>query len=405
MKINIKDLAVTEISDSLSGVSIDLVVSGSIAACESVRLVRALRRLGADITVWLTKGGQKFITPLALEWASENPVVLDFSGLKSHISEKDMLVVAPCTANFLAKMANGFCSSASSALATSYIGMKKPIVILPNMHQSMFVAGPVQKNLKILSNRIHQLAPRAEEGKLKFPEPEPMADEISFLYNSTQRNIKDSNIGITMGSTKGFIDDVRYLSNYSSGSLGSKISEELYRQGFFTNVVCGSSIVQPRANGSFNLVQTTEEMAEEVKKWQNKSLLGGIFCASVLDFTPKTKISGKVRSEDKLEVEFVPTKKIINICNKFSKIKIGFKLEPDLNKDQIEKTFNLYKDKYQLTHLIFNKLSDVSKDRHKAIIISTKTDFSQLDLENTEIWLQSKEGIAREISAIFKNSL
>ena len=107
MTDTVHDLHVTPTSNALLGKRVDLVISGSIAAVESVRFIRSLRRLGADVTVWLSQGGAQFITPMAVAWAAGKDPVLGFAGSTSHIASSDCVVVAPASSNILAKIARG----------------------------------------------------------------------------------------------------------------------------------------------------------------------------------------------------------------------------------------------------------------------------------------------------------
>ena len=133
---------------------IDLVVGGSIGAVESVRFVRALRRLGADIRVIMSPGAKLFTTKDALEWASNNPVVDAFTGFAPHIATRDLLLICPASASLIGKLAQGICDSPATTLAQSYMGMRKPIQLLPNMHNSLAESPVVSNNLKG-SDQLH----------------------------------------------------------------------------------------------------------------------------------------------------------------------------------------------------------------------------------------------------------
>ena len=177
------DLQVNSISESLSDKSIDVIITGSIGSVESVRFLRALRRLGADVHPWLSKGAQLFTTETAVSWAAANPVTSQFSGTASHIALHDACIVCPASANFLSKIANGITDTPESALVASYLGQGKPVLVMPNMHDSLLQAPAVSENLKKISKWTHILEARQEEGKQKFPEPKDLADEVSHVLN------------------------------------------------------------------------------------------------------------------------------------------------------------------------------------------------------------------------------
>ena len=175
------DLQVNSISNSLSGKSIDVVITGSIGSVESVRFLRSLRRLGADVFPWLSKGAFQFTTETAVSWAAAQPVTTEFSGTASHIALRDACVIAPASASIIAKIANGITDTPTSALIASYLGQGKPVLLMPNMHDSLLQAPAVSENLNKISSWIHMLQPRQEEGKQKFPEPKHLADQVSLF--------------------------------------------------------------------------------------------------------------------------------------------------------------------------------------------------------------------------------
>ncbi len=384
------DLHVTPVSDALSGRKIDVVVTGSIAAVESVRLIRSLRRLGADVTPWLSQGGSAFVTPMSVTWAAGKDAVTGFSGNASHICLSDAVVVAPASASILAKIARGMTDSHCTALVASALGQKKPVIILPTMHDSLKEAPAIKEHIAKIStwDQVFFVAAREEEGKQKFPEPVVFADEVAHIINRPARP-KDS-ILVTMGTTRGYIDDVRYISNYSSGKLGTLISEELYRKGFSTTVVCGPCEHKPKVATQLNLIRTTREMLATAKEAEVSGLAGAVFCASVLDYEPSEKSMGKIKSgRQNLSVNFTPTPKIIGDVHLDHKPKIGFKLETGLSVDELKLIANEYIAKYNLTMLITNELSSVSESSHHAFAFTKDGSMTEL---------KSKADIARFIA-------
>lgn len=365
-----QDLAVQTISSSLQGQSIDLVVSGSIGAVESVRLVRALRRLGAEVYPWLTRGGAQFVTELSLAWAAARPCVQNFSGEASHIALRDACVVAPASANIIAKIAQGITDTPASALIASYLGQNKPVLILPNMHDSLLASPFVEANLQNAARFCTVLAAREEESKQKFPEPRVLADEVSHrlqqAHRRSQGGLVPPKILVTMGTTRGYIDSVRYISNYSSGALGTEIVHELHRHGFAVEVVAGPSTILPRSYTKLQQVETNEAMGAAVDAAAGPDLAAAIFAASVLDFVPEQTRSGKIRSDENLEVKFVQTPKIIAQIQRELRMKVAFKLETQWNPEspQLAKT---YLNRYQLSHLLMNIKDEVDARNHRAL--------------------------------------
>lgn len=389
------DLAVDAISNSLSEKTIDVVVTGSIAAVEAVRFVRALRRLGAKVRVILSEGGAKFITPMALEWASNHDVQCDFSGKISHLADNDALVVAPASANFLTSVARGDSNTAERALFQSYLGLKKPVLVLPCMHSSLSDSPLYKEAIGKMETHVRWLNSRDEEGKNKFPDPALLADQVSHLLN-----FKDKHILLTMGGTRASIDDVRYIGNLSTGSLGTKIHDELYRAGYQTHVVCGAAEFRPVQCTQRLDVSSVHEMQNAVVQVSRSvALAAGIFSAAVSDYEPIAKQSGKLRSgSTNLTIELRPTPKILESVKDWPIKKIGFKLEPELNDRTVRDLYTEYKRKYHLDAMILNAIKDVGFHKHLASFVTDGHEESPVRLETKQDiacaiveWLQKGE--------------
>jgi phosphopantothenoylcysteine decarboxylase/phosphopantothenate--cysteine ligase len=377
------DLHVIPVSDALHGRSIDVVVTGSIGAVESVRLIRSLRRLGADVTPWLSQGGAQFVTPMSLTWAAARDAVTGFSGSASHICLSDAVLIAPASASMLTKIARGMTDSHCTALVASALGQKKPVIILPTMHDSLREAPALKEHTaKIKSwDQVFFASVREEEGKQKFPEPSILADEAAHIINRTKRPTQP--VLVTMGTTRGYIDDVRYISNYSSGKLGTIISEELYRQGFATTVIAGPCQFQPRVASQLIHILTTGEMLSNAQEAEAKGLAAGVFCASVLDYEPSEKSMGKIKSgQQNLSVNFKPTPKIIEAIKLGHKPKIGFKLEIGLSSREIKSIAQDYMTRYNLSLVIVNELAAVSATKHHGFAVSKDGQMSQVNTKD-----------------------
>ena len=367
------DLVVQKFSHSLEGVAIDLVVSGSIAATESIKFIRSLRRLGARVYPWLTAGGSQFVTEMSLAWAANNPVQMSFSGESSHIGCKDICVVAPASVSFLAEIVGGGCSRPATALVQSYLGQKKPVLMLTNAHQSLLDSPFVQENQAKLAKVVSFLEPRYEENKAKFPDPKMLASEISHQINRLSK-LDWPGVLVAMGTTRGYLDDIRYLSNYSSGSLGTHITEELYRNGFKTTVVCGPCGIRPTSMSRLIDITTNEELEEQCQSFLADDCTGVVFLPSVLDYRPKVRMKGKIDSQkEMLRFECQRMKKILPALPASSGFKVGFKLQTDVpGADMIDALAKAYLEPYALSHLVINQKADVDSRKHRAVMIGGK---------------------------------
>ncbi len=388
----INDLHVETISDALNGKRLDVVISGSIGAVESVRFIRALRRLGARVTPWLTEGGAQFVTPTALSWASGEQVRTSFKGEETHIACKDGVVIAPLSAHFAGNVANGLLGTPAAALVQSYLGQRKPVLAVANMHMSLRQAPAVTRSIEQLqADGVTLITPREEEGKLKFPDPATLADHVAHILNLQDTSPKQ--IAVTMGTTRGYIDQVRYISNYSSGKLGSLISEELYRYGFATHVIQGPCPHTPRAYSKRVLVETNQDMAAQLQAAIASGADSLVMAASVLDFAPEKPSSGKIKSNDhtSLSVTLAKQDKILAAVKLPGPV-VGFKLEVDLDADHAASLAADYLSKYGLTMLVANDLNDVSAEKHRATIFQKV----QGKLQSTNI--EGKEPLAQAIA-------
>jgi phosphopantothenoylcysteine decarboxylase/phosphopantothenate--cysteine ligase len=358
------DLHVEPVSGALAGKTVELIVTGSIGAIESVRFARSLRRLGAEVRVTMSKGATQFVTPLALEWASANSVQTDFSGMASHVAQGDVCVIAPSSANFLHKLAAGITDTPCAALATSYCGTDKPVLILPNMHSSLSEAPAVKENLARVAGWGVIVSTRDDEHKKKFPEPAALADFVAHHTNLKQKRVLN-----VFGGTKAYLDDVRYLGNYSSGALGSLTTEELYRRGYEVDAVVGSAEVLPNSFSTLTRIQTNSELESTCTQLIGKAD-ALIFAAAVLDYIPAHRSSGKIRSgKTSMQIELVPTKKIIADLTPKTGVKIGFKLEVDQPSPKAAAQLAQdYIKKYRLSRVVINVLADISMHNHAAYV-------------------------------------
>ena len=389
------DLIVERRSEALLGVKLDVVVSGSIGAVESVRFIRALRRLGADVTPWLTAGGAQFITPLALSWAAAKETRTEFSGDASHIAAADAVVIAPASASLVGKIAHGFTDTPASALIASHLGLGHPTLLLANMHESLADSPAVKKNLQALPGLgIGLLGAREEEGKRKFPAPDALADEVAHRLT---RGRNPGRVLITMGTTRGYVDAVRYVSNYSSGALGSEIADELYRLGFDTFVVKGPSSVSPRAATQILAVETNDEMTAAIDSVMARGADAAILAASVLDYVPMDKRAGKIASDSpNLTIECRRAPKIIASVAPRAGVKVGFKLETGLDDARVSTLVDRYMGDYSLSLMVLNDLADVGPAKHRAYLVE-RTDQGRA-ITPTRTIVDGKRAVAHAIA-------
>jgi len=312
----------------LKGKKIVLGITGSIAAYKSCLIIRELIKSGAEVQVVITPAGKEFITPITLSALTHKPVVSEFFSQKdgtwnSHVDLglwADAMVIAPCTAATLGKMANGV---ADNMLITTYLSMKAPVFIAPAMDLDMYKHPSTQKNIETLrSLGNHIIEPGSGflasglEGKGRMEEPEnivkALADFFSTLSESPSyiEDLKDKKILITAGPTYEKIDPVRFIGNYSSGKMGFALAEECSRRGAKVVLIAGPVSLTCTENIQRVDVESCKEMYEAaVEEFPNCD--AAILCAAVADFRPETIAEQKIkRVGDDLLLKLKPTQDI-----------------------------------------------------------------------------------------------
>ncbi|WP_375581169.1 bifunctional phosphopantothenoylcysteine decarboxylase/phosphopantothenate--cysteine ligase CoaBC [Marivirga tractuosa] len=328
----------------LQGKKIILGITGSIAAYKTAILTRLLLKAGAEVQIIMTDDAKEFITPLTLSTLSQKPVLSRF--VKNETGEwnnhvnlglwADLIIIAPASANTIAKCANGICDN---LLLATYLSAKCPIAFAPAMDLDMYQHPTTIENLKKLEsfgNTIIQAASgelaSGLEGQGRMQEPEVLVKEIESIL-SLKKNFKDKKVIITAGPTHEAIDPVRFIGNHSSGKMGYAIAKEFVNQGADVTLISGPSSLEP-PSGISNLikVKSAQEMYEEAKKHYNSAEIA-VFAAAVADYRPKSIAKEKIKKKD--EDMTIEMEKTIDIAKSLGKKKqkhqlnIGFALETE----------------------------------------------------------------------------
>ncbi len=292
----------------LQGKHIVLGITGSIAAYKACYIIRALVKKGAEVQVVITPSGKEFITPITLSTLTHKPVVSEFFSQRdgtwnSHVDLglwADLMLIAPCTASTLGKMANGI---ADNMLITTYLSMKAPVVIAPAMDLDMYKHPSTQKNIQTLQSYGNIIIEPESgflasglEGKGRMEEPDVIAEYIDQFLSDNHNQLKGKKVLITAGPTYEKIDPVRFIGNYSSGKMGFALAEECKRRGAEVTLISGP--VALKCSKSINRidVESCQQMYEAaITAFPDSD--AAILCAAVADFKPDNVASEKIKRE------------------------------------------------------------------------------------------------------------
>ena len=330
------------------GKKILLGICGSIAAYKSASLIRLLVKSGAEVKVVMTSDAREFITPLTLSTLSKNPVASSFvkndqGEWQNHVDLAlwaDIFLIAPATANTLAKAANGICDN---LLMATYLSAKCPIVWAPAMDLDMYQHPSTLKNLSSLEeygNTIlgatHGELASGLVGEGRMQEPEELHDFLSTFFSKKKSKLQGLKAVLTAGPTYEKIDPVRFIGNHSSGKMGIALAKELAERGMDVTLILGPS--NQTAPSGLNTVHV--KSAEEMFNAANKAFADadlGIMTAAVADYKPKHTADKKMKKEntDSISLELEKTVDILATLGKSKKsnqLLVGFALETDNEK-------------------------------------------------------------------------
>ncbi|CAI8230585.1 MAG: Coenzyme A biosynthesis bifunctional protein CoaBC [Methanobacteriota archaeon] len=382
------DLGVETKGDSLKGKNILLGISGGIAATESVKLLRELRRYGAKITVIMTNSAQKIITPLAVSWAGDCEVICDWEHKMTGLKNYDGILLAPSTRNIMAKICNGVVDSPLLMAISAAKVNKIPVMLIPSMHQVLADDSMTQVLSKQLNDQGFKLFwGEIDENKSKQPDSVSIVANFSYHVNSYLENRK--NIVITLGSTISYLDDIRYVKNTSSGKTGFEIASRLHRWGHEVTIVSGErSYTHEYKLPLIINAPEPHEMLLELKALAKCSIDVWIHSAAVLDYVNNDLIDGKFPSGNE-EIIFKlnkSSKHLEELKNEVEdSFRIGFKLESNIKLKELITKATSFVERNELNAVIANRLEDINDNsKNRAHLILRNGDHFALST-NSEI--------------------
>lgn len=391
---------------ALKGKKILLAISGGIAAYKMNYLVRDFVKKGAEVKVILTPSAENFVTKVTLSTLSKNAVYSDFydqnGTWNSHVELAlwaDVLLVAPCTANTLAKMVHGICDN---LVIATYMSAKCLVFIAPAMDLDMYAHPSTKENLEKAERFGHHIIP-AEFGELasglegqgRLAEPETILQKIEDFFAQSlpqSHSLDGKTVLITAGPTYEAIDPVRFIGNHSSGKMGFSLAEEAVRRGAKVILISGpTSQKADHKNIEIHRVTSAKEMYDEVFKYYEKVDIA-IASAAVADYAPKIVAKEKIKkSEEEFTIELVKNPDILKTMGekKTHQFLVGFALETQNEEENAKSKLQ----KKNLDMIVLNSLRDegagFQKDTNKVKILTHS--------EQKEFSLKSKDEVAKDI--------
>ena len=357
-----RDTDVEVRGDSLSGRHILLGVTGGIAAVDTVRLARELRRHGAKISVIMTPSAQEVITPMAVRWACQGEVITDWDGDLTALSGFDAVLIAPATRNLIASFIHGLMNGPLLMALSAARGRGSPIMMVPSMHNDL-ANDPVTEDLVIqcVKSGVQVLWGPEEEGKRKTPNHEEIVARLGNLVNKNSTSVV-----VTLGATRTAIDDVRYVQNTSSGKTGYNIADDLYRHGMDVTCVSGVTTFDRPDWLSLDInCPNPDDMLSELKALAKDNIDVWIHAAAVLDYVIPDPVEGKISSlQGDFEIQLIEGSKHImelkSLCE--GSTRIGFKLESGIKQKDLVHRAHAQIKTAGMTATIANRMEDYGKE-------------------------------------------
>ena len=388
----------------LTGKEIVLGVTGGIAAYKSAEIVSRLRHSGANVHVIMTRNATEFVTPLTFQTLSANPVVTDTFAAPEYWNVEhvalaklaDIFVVAPATANILAKMATGI---ADDMLSTTLLATKAPILVAPAMNTGMWTAPATQNNVKVLRERgVRMIGPESgilacgDQGAGRMSEPETIVGEICRIL-ARKEDFAGKKILITAGATRERLDPVRFITNDSSGKMGFAIAEAARDRGAEVTVIRGSVTAEIPAGVRMIPIESALELYDAMmQEAPEQDVI--IQAAAVSDYRPAEQKDRKIKKESGSDLTLILTEnpdiaKAVGEQKKPGQTLVGFAAETD----NLRKNAKSKLEKKKLDMIVAN---DVTKpgagfnvDTNIAVLITSDG--------STEEPLQTKRQLAERI--------
>ncbi|MEM2944380.1 MAG: bifunctional phosphopantothenoylcysteine decarboxylase/phosphopantothenate--cysteine ligase CoaBC [Methanomassiliicoccales archaeon] len=386
-------------SRALSGKRIVLGVTGSIAALEAFSLARELIKHGAEVHAVMTPEAMKIVTPCALEFATGNPVIIDIGGQVEHVKffgdfpdRADLLLIAPCTANTISKIATGIDDTPVTTMATVALGTGVPIVIAPAMHITMYNHPIIQKNIRTLKELgVEFIGPQIEGKKARIASITEITECVIRKLGSG--DYLGKRLLVIGGSSAEPIDDMRIITNRGTGETAIQLATAAYERGAEVELWMGRcSVVIPE----FLPVRRFETLGELIQMVEDIHHDIVIVPAALSDYTVD-KREGKIPSEcEELILKLKRTPKVLKLISEKNCMLIGYKAESGIDTEELVSRARSRMIEFGLDAIVANDLRKVSPN-HTEVAIITK--------QKVCIAAGSKREVAHRILDIIKENI
>ncbi|MDI6884498.1 MAG: bifunctional phosphopantothenoylcysteine decarboxylase/phosphopantothenate--cysteine ligase CoaBC [Hadesarchaea archaeon] len=323
----------------LEGRKIVLCITGSVAAVKCPELARELMRHGADVRVVMSQRATELITPKLMHWATGNEVVAELTGRLEHVELAqwaDLVLVAPATANTLSKVAWAVDDTPVTSVVSVALGLRKPVIMVPAMHGSMYGHKLFQENLaRLRSAGVHVLEPRIEEGKAKLAEVEEIVGFVIGLLSP--KDMGGMRVLVTAGPTWEPIDPIKIITNRSSGKMGIAVARAAAARGADVTLIYGPGTEAPPANVRVVRVQTTREMRDAFERELSSNHDVIVSTAAAQDFAVEGPAEQKLRHKQPATLKLVPAPRVLDDARKLAPnaFLVGFKAEYGVTDEQL----------------------------------------------------------------------
>ncbi len=375
-----RDVDVVETSHSLVNRRVIFGITGGIAACESVRIAREIRRHGTTPDVYMTDSATRIISKLAVEWGAQSQVHNQWTSEMSQLEAVDSILICPASRNFIARFVYGMMDHPLLMACTAARSRGIPIILVPSMHNDLF-DDPVTNDLCEKARELGAtiILGENEEGRIKQPEPKQVVAE---LCHYTNKHSSSQHIAITLGANRAPIDAVRAIQNASSGYTGWRIAEYMYRQGHDVTCIAGKTSSEPEFKLP-NVIRAGEpdQMLQACIDVAGNSPDAWIHAAAVLDYYSKPIQSKKQSGDENWELTLNPGPKHIHELSKHigNAKRIGFKLETGVDLDYLKDKALQQIKSYGVTATIANLMEEMhNPDSPRGYIVTPDGEMTAL---------------------------